>query len=45
MWNEKFFKTESEAKKWIEKHSNKYQMDLIFVNNGVVVEYKKLRIL
>ena len=42
MWKIKIFKTEELKNKWIEKNKNKYRIDLIFVNNGYGIEYKKL---
>jgi len=43
MWTKKYFKTLAEFRKWIEKNSHKYQIDIIFVNNGMAVEYRPLR--
>ena len=43
MWQTKYFKTELQARNWMAKNSNKYQMDFIFVDNGFGVEYKPLR--
>ena len=43
MWNTKFFKKEAQMNKWIEKNKKYYKIDVIFVNNGYVVEYKELK--
>lgn len=46
MWEIKYFKTYEEAKKFMQYGGNKntqYRMELIFVNNGYAVEYKKLK--
>lgn len=44
MWLLKFFKKESDAKKWMKAKSQKFQIgDLVFVENGFAVEYRKLR--
>ena len=44
MWETKYFKTEEEAQKFmIKKSFVKYQMSLIFVQNGYGVEYKALK--
>jgi hypothetical protein len=43
MWKTKFFKTQPEAETWIKTNANKYQADLIFVNNGFAVEYRRLK--
>lgn len=42
MWMTKTFRTEQLRKKWIERNKNKYRIDIIFVNNGYGIEYKKL---
>jgi len=42
MWNTKQFKTEQQARKWIWAHRFVYRSDLVFMNNGFVVEYKPL---
>ena len=42
MWQTKTFKTQKQAEQWIKKHDHKYRMNLIFINNGFGVEYKKL---
>ena len=42
MWITKVFKTEKLRNNWIEKNKNKYRIDIIFVNNGYGIEYKKL---
>jgi hypothetical protein len=43
MWQTKFFKTFKRQAKWIDKNKNRYQIDIIFINNGYAVEYRKLR--
>jgi hypothetical protein len=45
MWTTKHFKTQDAMDKWIEKNSNKYQITILYVNNGYALEYKKLRML
>ena len=42
MWQVKYFKTVKAQKNWIEKNWHKYRINLIFVNNGYAVEFKKL---
>jgi hypothetical protein len=42
MWKTKIFKTVELRNKWIEKNKNKYRIDIIFINNGYGIEYKKL---
>jgi len=42
MWKIKYFKSEQKAKQWINDNCHKYQSQLIFVNNGFNVEYRKL---
>ena len=42
MWNTKIFKNETDARMWMQKHDHKYQMQLVFINNGMMVEYRKL---
>ena len=46
MWETKYFKTYEQAKKFMlrNNYKNKYRYELIFVNNGYAVEYKKLNI-
>lgn len=43
MWTTKHFKTERAAREFIANNSHRYQCELLFVHNGCVVEYKKLR--
>jgi hypothetical protein len=43
MWNYIYFKTLEEAEKWIRENNNKYQMEIIFVQDAYGVEYTKLR--
>ena len=42
MWNNKFFRTYLDMINWIRNNENKYRIDIIFVENGYGVEYKKL---
>ena len=41
-WKKRYFKTLKDQNEWIEKNKNKYRIDLIFINNGYGIEYKKL---
>ena len=45
MWEIKYFKTYEQAKKfmWRNDYKNKYRYELLFVENGFAVEYKKLK--
>jgi vacuolar-type H+-ATPase subunit F/Vma7 len=43
MWSTKVFKTEDELKRWIKKNQNKFQYEIIYINNGYAVEYRKLK--
>ena len=43
MWQTKTFKTLAEQTAWIERNSGRYQIDIIFINNGYGVEYRNLR--
>ena len=45
MWNTKTFKTEKAQKNWITANCDKYQIEVIYINNGYAVEYRKLRII
>jgi len=46
MWQIKYFKTYEQAKKFMLRiRKNAYKYELIFINNGFAVEYKKLKIL
>jgi len=44
MWNIKYFKTYEQAQKFMlrNNYKNRYRYELIFVENGYAVEYKKL---
>jgi hypothetical protein len=44
MWTTKHFKSQDAMDAWIEKNSHKYQITILYVNNGYALEYKKLRI-
>lgn len=45
MWEIKYFKTYEQAKKFIcrNDYKNRYRYELLFVENGFAVEYKKLK--
>lgn len=42
MWEIKTFKTQKQLNNFILKNKNKIQYNIIFVNNGFGIEYKKL---
>lgn len=41
MWIIKNFKTEESQNKWIEKNNRKFQIEIIFVNNGFALHVKR----
>ena len=45
MWEIKYFKTYEQAKNfmWRNDFKNRYRYELLFVENGFAVEYKKLK--
>lgn len=44
MWEIKYFKTYEQAKKFMLRVTkNSYKYELLFVDNGYAVEYKKLK--
>ena len=43
MWDTKYFKTENELSNFIIDNCLYYQLQIIFIENGYGVEYKKLR--
>lgn len=45
MWEIKYFKTYEQAQKfmWRNEYKNKYRYELLFIENGFGVEYKKLK--
>jgi hypothetical protein len=43
IWSVKLFKDQSIMNNWITKNKNKYQTSISFINNGWMVEYRKLR--
>ncbi len=45
MWEIKYFKEYKKAKKFMLRcnYKNKYRYELIFLENGYAVEYKKLK--
>lgn len=44
MWEIKHFKNYDAVLNFINKNEHKYQMDIIYINDGYAVEYKKLRV-
>jgi hypothetical protein len=44
MWEIKHFKSYDDVLNFINKNEHKYQMDIIYINDGYAVEYKKLRV-
>jgi len=45
MWQVKKFKTQQALNDWQANNSHRYQIDIIYINNGFAVEYKPLRII
>lgn len=48
MWKRKHFKgdrPETAARQWIKDNSHRYQCQLVWVQNGCAVEYRKLRMI
>lgn len=45
MWKYKNFKTEKAARQWMKDNEHRYNMTLIFVENGFAVEYKPLYVI
>jgi hypothetical protein len=45
MWKTKVFRTKSAFDSWMTKNSKRYQITVIFINNGYGVEYRPLRII
>ena len=45
MWEIRYFKEYEQAKKFMLRndYNNRYRYELLFVENGFAVEYKKLR--
>lgn len=43
MWKIKTFRTKEAMQNFIDKNSNKIQWQEVFVNNGLAIEYRKLR--
>ena len=43
MWTIKTFKTQREVDNFIAKNAHKIQYNILFINNGYGIEYKKLR--
>ena len=42
MWEVRTFKTKEQLNNFIKRNKNKIQYNIIFVNNGFGIEYKKL---
>ena len=42
MWNTKTFKTKAAMQSWINKNNHRYQIEVIYVNNGYGITYKRL---
>lgn len=42
MWEIKTFKTKKQLNNFIKRNKNKIQYNVIFINNGFGIEYKKL---
>ena len=45
MWQTKTFKTPQAQTDWIYRNSHRYQINIIFINNGYGVEYRKWKII
>jgi hypothetical protein len=43
MWGTKKFKSAHEQANWIGANAHRFQIVVLFVNNGYAVEFKKLR--
>lgn len=43
MWQTREFKTEKEMLRFIDKNKNRIQYEIIFINNGYGIEFRKLR--
>jgi len=43
MWTVKRFRTVAAQNAWIDSHAGKYQIVVLFADNGYAVEYRKLR--
>lgn len=43
MWETKYFKTEKEMQRFIDKNKSRIQYEIIFIHNGYGIEYRKLR--
>ena len=43
LWQTREFKTWMEVERFIDKIRSRYQWEVVFVNNGICVEYRKLR--
>jgi hypothetical protein len=45
MWQIKTFKTLAAQTAWIKKHESRYQIVILFIDNGYGVDYRKLRVI
>lgn len=45
MWDIKDFDTEQDMMDWILENQEAYQYDIVFINNGYAVEYKKRKVI
>ncbi len=43
MWTIKRFKSVDAQRQWIDRNSGRYQITVLFVNNGWAVEFRPLR--
>ena len=43
MWTLKQFKTSDSMNEWIKANEHRYQITIVFINNGYAIEYKKIR--
>ena len=44
MWTTKHFKTNVAMNSWMVRNWHRYQITVLYVNNGYAVEYRKLRL-
>lgn len=43
MWQTKEFKTEESMQKFIDNNRHKLQIEIIYINNGYAIEFRKLK--
>lgn len=43
MWEFKEFKTQEAMERFINKNKHRIQYEIVYINNGFAVEYRKLR--